>query len=462
MLRYIFVAICSFALLGGCQSLPHSGSPVATQGAVTDEETGANTSPGTATAPGSVPETTATAERAVRPDKPPAPPANLWQRIRAGLTWTAIDNDVIARERKNFLGQPDYPPVVAERAGYYLHYIVEEVDKRDLPMEIALLPLVESTLDPFASSPSHAVGLWQIMPATGRHLGLEVDWWYDGRRDLRDSTNMALDYLEALHARFEGDWLLALAAYNSGKGRVARSRAANARRGLDTDYWSLRLPRETRHYVPRLIALSQLIAQPQHYGVTIPPVPNAPAFAVVDTGGQLEIARAAELAGIDIGTLRAFNPGHLRWATSPEMPAELLLPVDSAERFARGLDGLTAADRVRWQHYRIEGGDTLIHIARRFDTQVGLLREVNDIRGSFIRAGDTLMIPRGSAWASSLALAGREAPSPRDYRVRRGDSLYRIAGRFDVSIDEIIAWNALDPKDYLQPGQKLTLYVGDG
>ncbi|MDZ7781689.1 MAG: LysM peptidoglycan-binding domain-containing protein [Halioglobus sp.] len=191
-------------------------------------------------------------------------------------------------------------------------------------------------------------------------------------------------------------------------------------------------------------------------------MPNAPAFAVVDTGGQLEIARAAELAGIDIPTLRAFNPGHLRWATSPEMPAELLLPVASAERFAQGLAGLTAADRVQWRHYRIERGDTLIHIARRFDTEVGLLREVNGIRGSRIRAGDTLMIPRGSAWASSLALAGRETPSPRDYRVRRGDSLYRIAGRFDVSIDEIIAWNALDPKAYLQPGQKLTLYVGDG
>ncbi|MDZ7781688.1 MAG: transglycosylase SLT domain-containing protein [Halioglobus sp.] len=225
---------------------------------MTDGDTGADAPPDTA------PEPVATSERAAQADEPPAPPADLWQRIRAGLTWQAIDNDVVAAERDNYLGQPHYLAVVAERAGYYLHYIVEEVDKRDLPMEIALLPLVESTLNPFASSRSHAAGLWQIMPATGRHLGLEVDWWYDGRRDLRDSTRVALDYLEALHARFEDDWLLALAAYNSGKGRVARSRAANARRGLDTDYWSLRLPRETRHYVPRLIALSQLIAQPQH------------------------------------------------------------------------------------------------------------------------------------------------------------------------------------------------------
>ena len=327
-------------------------------------------------------------------------------------SWQNLDDSRINKAqveaaRIRFLRQSNYLPVVANRANYYLYYIVEEVEKRDKPMEIALLPLVESTLNPFASSSSSAAGLWQIMPATGKHLGLEQGWWYDGRRDLRDSTRVALDYLEELHREFDDDWLLALAAYNSGKGRVARARKANAKKGLGTDFWSLKLPRETRNYVPKMLALTEIVADPERYGAQIPTVANAPAFEIAGTGGQLEMSRAAQLAGIDAGTLRAFNPGQLRWATSPDMAPELLLPVGKKQLFEQGIAQLTAADRVQWQHYRIVRGDSLIRIAKKFDTEVGLLREVNDIRGSRIRAGDTMMIPQGNAWASSLALAKR-------------------------------------------------------
>jgi membrane-bound lytic murein transglycosylase D len=392
----------------------------------------------------------------------PEPVTDLWQRIRSQLTWQSIHNAQVGKARDRFLAQPDYLPVVAGRAGLYLYYIVEEVERRGLPMEIALLPLVESTLDPFAVSPERAAGLWQIMPATGRHLGLEQDWWYDGRQDLRDSTRVALDYLESLHQQFDQDWLLALAAYNSGKGRVARAQKANRKKGLATDYWSLKLPRETRHYVPKLIALTQIISYPEAFAVEIPPVANRPAFEVAQTGGQLELLRAAELAGIELTELRALNPGQLRWATAPDMPPELLLPVGVAERFEQGVAQLTPDDRVRWQRYRIERGDSLIRIAKKFDTEVGLLREVNGVRGSMIRAGDILMIPEGSAWSSSLAMATADKPRARGYRVRRGDSLYRIAGKFNVSISDIIDWNALDPDKYLQPGQRLTLYLGGG
>lgn len=391
-----------------------------------------------------------------------APPTDLWQRLRAQLTWHEIEHDAVDRARRNFLRQTNYLPVIAERADFYLYHIVESVEARGLPAELALLPLVESSLNPFASSSSRAAGLWQIMPSTGRYLGLEQDWWYDGRRDLRDSTRVALDYLEQLHARFEGDWMLALAAYNGGKGRVSRAQRLNASRGKEVDYWSLPLPRETRNYVPKLLALVQIIAEPQRYGVTIPPVPNSPAFEVAETGGQLELLRAAELAGIELATLRAYNPGQLRWATSPDMPPEILLPVGLKARFEEGVADLTEADRVRWNHYRIQRGDSLIRIAKRFDTQVSLLKEVNGIRGSRIRAGDTLMIPNGNGWADSLALASAEPAQARGYRVRQGDSLYRIAGKFNVSINDIIAWNSLDPGEYLQPGQRLTLYVRGG
>ncbi|MFT4519479.1 MAG: membrane-bound lytic murein transglycosylase D [Halioglobus sp.] len=390
------------------------------------------------------------------------PPADLWQRIRMDLSWQDMDSKQVANARNKLLKQPNLLPVLANRANYYLYHIVEEVQKRDMPIEIALLPMVESTLNPFASSSSSAAGLWQIMPATGRQLKLQQDWWYDGRRDLPDSTRAALDYLEALHKQFEGDWPLALAAYNSGNGRVSRAQRANAAKGLSTDYWSIKLPRETRNYVPKLIALAQLIAEPERYGLEIPVVANAPSFEIAATGGQLEMLRAAELAGIDLGTLRAFNPGQLRWATSPDMPPQLLLPVGHRARFEQGIATLTEDDRVQWQHYRIERGDSLIRIANRFDTQVGLLRQVNNIRGSRIRAGDTLMIPRGNGWADSLALASSGTAEKQGYRVRRGDSLYVIAGKFNVSINDIIAWNELDPGKYLQPGQKLTLYVAGG
>lgn len=391
------------------------------------------------------------------------PPDDLWERIRRELTWQdSIEHTAIDRARRNILRQPRYLPVVSERAQLYLYHIVEEVSRRDLPMELALLPLVESMLNPFAASPSRAAGLWQIMPRTGRSLALDQDWWFDGRRDVRASTQAALNYLESLHSRFDNDWMLALAAYNAGKGRVARAQRRNARAGKPVDYWSLPLPSETRAYVPKVIALAQIISQPDAYGARLDPVPNREAFQVVRTGGQVELYRAAKLAGLEPGALRALNPGHLRWATAPDQPHELLLPVDKAASFETALASLDPSDRVSWQHYRIARGDSLIRIARKFDTQVQLLREVNGIRGSRIRAGDTLLIPHGEDWADSLALSGQNTRQPHGYRVRRGDSLSRIAGRFKVSIKDIIAWNSLDPGKYLQPGQKLTLYPAGG
>ncbi|MCB1844445.1 MAG: transglycosylase SLT domain-containing protein, partial [Halioglobus sp.] len=410
-MRNILLVLSSIALLAGCQSLPELTPPLhADEGLATSEHDQTTTPP----TPRSKLLTT-------------KPPSDLWQRVQSELTWQVIDNSTIARERQRYLRQADYLRVVSNRANYYLYHIVEQVEARGFPMELALLPLVESTLNPFATSAADAAGLWQIMPATGEHLGLHQDWWYDGRRDLRDSTDAALNYLGELNARFDGDWLLTLAAYNSGASRVLRARDRNAGRGDNTDFWSLRLPRETRHYVPRLIALAQIISEPEKYGVRIPAVANAPTFAVVDTGGQLALERACELAGVDLSTLRAYNPGHLRWATAPDRPQELLLPVAKAPQFSQAVAALTPADRISWQHYTIVRGDTLIRIARRFNVEVALLREVNKIRGSRIRAGATLMIPQGNERYARLASAYAKSHKPQDYRVRQGDSLYVIA-----------------------------------
>lgn len=441
-LKTLFTVVSTTLILLGCQSLGRDYSKEA---------------PAEETVPTPVERVTS-----IFKESAPPPTDDLWQRIRGQLSLHTIEHKAVVDARQHYLRQKDYVPIVSARAAPYLYYIVEEVEKRGMPLEIALLPILESTFSPFALSSAHAAGLWQIMPATGKELGLEQNWWYDGRRDLRESTRAALDFLEALHRDLDEDWLLALAAYNSGKGRVSRAMRSNRKKGLPTDYWSLKLPRETRHYVPRLIAISGFVAFPEIWNVELTPVANAPAFEVVETHGQIELLAAAELAHMELVALRAYNAGQLRWATAPEQAQELLVPVGTGAILAEAVASLTPEDRVQWQRYRIEPGDSLSRIAKYFDTEVGLLQEVNRIKGSNIRAGDTLLIPEGTAWASSLALA---PPNPvrtqRGYRVQPGDSLYRIAGRFNVSIDEIIAWNSLNPKAYLKPGQKLTLYVED-
>jgi membrane-bound lytic murein transglycosylase D len=450
-LRAILIVFYSFLALPGCQSMG---------------------------GPGSAPRVASLAQHSAYPSSPaihrqfPWPtdarveiadeqvdqaPADLWERIRSQLSWQDIDNKQVENAVDGYLSQPGYLPEVSERGSLYLYYIVEEVQKRDMPMEIALVPLVESTLDPFAYSPGQAAGLWQIMPTTGEHLGLEQTWWFDGRRAVRDSTRVALDYLEQLHTEFDNDWLLALAAYNAGEGRVARARQANLEKGLPTDFWSLDLPKETRRYVPRILALSQIVAEPENHAVQLPPVADAPAFEVAEIGGQIDLARAAELADVSLETLRELNPGQLRWATAPSQSQELLVPFGTGARLQEELAQLTPAEWVRWHSYIIRPGDNLAGIAKKFHTNVGVLRRVNGIAGSSIRAGRSLMIPGGD-WAPGLSITEGPQRLATPYKVRRGDSLYRIAGKYKVSVDDIVAWNSLDPRKHLKPGQTLKLH----
>ena len=389
------------------------------------------------------------------------PPDDLWVRIRSGLHWQSIDNPRVAQARQALLAQSNYLPLVSERANYYLFYIVEEIDQRDMPLEIALIPVIESMLDPTASSYSGAAGLWQIMPRTGEHLGIEQNNWYDGRHSVRDSTAGALDYLQMLHDRFDNDWLLALAAYNAGRGTVMRAQKMNVSANQPTDYWSLGLRKQAYEYVPKLLALSQIVADPDKYGVNIPPVPNRPSFEVADPGLPLNLAHAAELAEIDVTVLHALNPGQLRGTIAPYRSTELLLPYGSSQRFQSNLEKADPREVTQWHEYRVKPGDTLWDIARSFGTDVALLRRENNIKGNTIRAGQTLTITGFDPRRDSPGPPGSETKA-QGYLVRAGDSLYLIANRFRVSVGNIIAWNELDPEDYLQPGQKLTLYLSGG
>ena len=330
-----------------------------------------------------------------------------------------------------------------------------------MPVEIALIPVIESMLDPTASSYSGAAGLWQIMPRTGKHLGIEQNNWYDGRHAVRDSTAGALDYLQMLHDRFDNDWLLALAAYNAGQGTVMRAQKMNVSANQPTDYWSLGLRKQAYEYVPKLIALSQIVADPDKYGVNIPPVPNRPSFEVTDPGLPLNLAHAAELAEIDVRVLHALNPGQLRGTIAPYRSTELLLPYGSSQRFQSNLEKADPREVTQWHEYHVKPGDTLWDIARSFGTDVALLRRENNIKGNTIRAGQTLTITGFDPRPGSPGPPGSDTKA-QGYLVRAGDSLYLIANRFRVSVGNIIAWNKLDPEDYLQPGQKLTLYLDGG
>lgn len=400
-------------------------------------------------------------------ETPALPETDVWQRIRAGLTMQDIDNPRVRAELAWYKKHPDYMMRVAKRAEPYLFHIVEQIEEKQLPMELALLPIVESAFDPFAYSQGRAAGIWQFIPGTGRAMGLSQDWWYDGRRDIRASTEAALTYLQQLTAALDQDWLLGLAAYNSGQRRVERAIEHNVKRGKKVDFWSLRLPRETRSYVPKLIAVAKIIANPEAYAVDLPPVTNQPYFAVVQTGGQIDLAQAADFAEIDIETIYLLNPAHNRWTTNPEGPHELLLPIDQADRFTDRLSNLDLGERVQWLRYKIRSGDSLIAIAKKFNTKAKIIRELNGLSSNRIRAGSTLLIPTASAPLEAYSLntdhrlaknQNRDQGDRIDYMVRPGDSFWSIAKDYRVTTTSIAQWNGLSTRDTIHPGQKLVIW----
>ncbi|MCB1760906.1 MAG: LysM peptidoglycan-binding domain-containing protein [Gammaproteobacteria bacterium] len=384
--------------------------------------------------------------------------SSLWQRIRRGFQLSTPENQRVSRHLKWYAKHPQHLHRVGERARPYLHHIVDELEKRNMPLELALLPAVESGFRPTAYSSYRAAGIWQFIPSTGKMFGLEQNWWYDGRRDIVAATDAALDYLESLAEQFDGDWELALAAYNSGAGTVRRAIRKNRERGKPTDYWSLKLPRETQSYVPRLLALSRVVSDPDQAGNRLPVIPNRPHFSTVDVGSQIDLALAAEMAGISESELRDLNPGFNRWASPPEGPHHLALPIDRIPVFERELARLDVKSRLPWSRYAIRSGDTLGAIARRHGTTVAAIKRANNLSSNRISAGGHLLIPGDIAKApprtSVLADASATGGS---YTVKPGDSLWSIARQHNLSHHRLAAWNSMAVTETLQPGQQLVL-----
>ncbi|HXC21101.1 MAG TPA: transglycosylase SLT domain-containing protein, partial [Steroidobacteraceae bacterium] len=271
---------------------------------------------------------------------------DLFDRMRAGFAFDEVQEPAIDTQLSWYEHNPEYLERVFQRAQRYMYHIVTEAESRGMPLEFALLPVVESAYEPFAYSSGRAAGLWQFIPGTGVRFGLKQDWWYDGRRDVIESTRAALDYLQALHDQFNGDWLLAIAAYNVGENNVQRELDYNIANGKKADFWHLRLPAETRAYVPKLLAMKRLMAEPERYGLEFAVIPNEPYFAVIDTDSQIDLKVAAQLAGTSYDELIALNPGFNRWATDPAGPNRMLVPIDNADAFEAALKSLSADDRV--------------------------------------------------------------------------------------------------------------------
>ncbi|WP_117233473.1 LysM peptidoglycan-binding domain-containing protein [Vibrio maerlii] len=450
---------------------------------------------------------------------------DVWQRIAMQLELEVPDHKTVDYYRTWYLKHPSHLRTVSKRAEPFLYLITEKVEERGMPLEIALLPVVESSFDAFAYSHGSAAGLWQFIPGTGKMYGLEQDFWYDGRRDVDAATDAALDYLTYLGKRFDGNWNHAIGSYNSGSGRVSRAIKKNQKVGKPIDFFSLDLPKETSAYVPKLLALADIVANQEKYGIEIPAIPNKPVLAKVDPKEQLDLAIAAKYADISVKELQSYNPAYNQWATSPQGPYHFLIPLSQVDTFNKAAEE-NRGKGVKLVRYKVEAGDSISVLAQNHNTTSQVIRNANGMTNNNIRIGQYLMIPtstqdekayalsatnrlektqskaRGkfklthtvqngdSLWSiarankvSHQSLAKWNGMGPKDtlrigqnlviwknssdgaiirtvhYNVRNGDTISGIASKFKVRSSDIVKWNGLNQKKYLQPGQKLKLYV---
>jgi len=412
----------------------------------------------------------------------PADFADLLDRIRVGYGLPQAQHYAVEREVEWYRSRPDFLDRTFRRGARYLHHIVTEIERRDMPLELALLPVVESAFNPVAYSRSRASGLWQFIPSTGKHYGLEQNWWIDERRDVLRATDAALTYLQYLHDYFNGDWYLAIAAYNGGEGAVSRAVRRNAEAGRPTDFFSLDLKAETRDYVPKLLAISRIVADPAAYGLRFEPIPNQPYFGIIDPGKQVHLGEAADLAGISRDDMFALNPAFNRMTTPPNGPHRLLLPVERVEPFRAALLSEDATQRLAAAavapppdtRHRVRRGENLTSISRRYDVPVDTLRQANNLHGSTIHPGETLIIPGVPETAAAAAAVGtvaearpdiaaqlperqRASAKPRVYTVKRGDTLWGVARKHGVTVPALASANGLSAQSQLTAGVRLEI-----
>jgi len=406
---------------------------------------------------------------------------DVWERIRYSMDMPIPDEQLVNQYRQWYIDNPQHLESISQRAKPFLYLIVQEFEHRDLPIELALLPMVESSFNPFAYSSADASGLWQFTSPMASHFGLQMNWWYDGRRDVPAATSAALDMLEYLYKKTD-NWLYALAAYNAGEGRLREAIRYNEARGLSTDFWSLPLPKETRQYVPQLLAIADVIKNAQRYGIALKTIPNKPLVEVIDVGSQIDISVAAELANMPIARLQNLNPGFNRWATSPDGPHQLIVPVSKVNEFKKALADTDISARMKWSKYQIKPGDSMSAIAKRYQTTVSKIQQMNDINSDKIVAGQFLFMPhirtptieevalvsaqpthilspiQTASHKPTVMLNASKPQAKGHHTVKVGDTLWSIAKVYKVSVDQITSWNNMTDKDRLSVGKTLMFY----
>ncbi|NNE04869.1 MAG: LysM peptidoglycan-binding domain-containing protein [Xanthomonadales bacterium] len=395
---------------------------------------------------------------------------NVWERLVHRFELPECSEQAISRNWAQwYADRPEYMARVLKRAQPWIFFIAEELERRGMPAELALLPIVESAYDPFAYSSGRAMGAWQFIASTGRSYGLKQNWWYDGRRDVWASTHAALDYLEDLRDKFDGDWLLALAGYNSGENRVARRVKRNVEQGKPADFWNISLPRETRGYVPKLLGLTCLFRDAEDYGFKFPSTANAPVIAAVDPGFQADLVLISQISGVDIDVVFSLNPGFNRWATSPEGPHRVVLPIKGAQKLQATLQQTKPMALMKWDQVTVQPGDTLGKLANVHQVPVSVIRTANGLDGDLIRAGQKLRLPRDeqllidplyATAANELQRlqSGLIASDRITHRVRSGESLSVIARRYKVSQRDLQVWNKISDPHKLRAGQELVVF----
>ncbi len=390
---------------------------------------------------------------------------DLWQYIANHQNLTQIQHPRIEQFQKYFLKHSYQLKRKTDRAAPYLYYIIQELEKRQMPLELAFTPMVESNFDPLAHSVVQAAGLWQFMPRTAKGFGLKINQWYDGRRDIVASTEAALDYYQYLNKMFKGDWLLTVAAYNVGEGKVRKAIRNNKKSGKATDYWSLKLPKETMRHVPKWIALSNLLINHQNFDLKLADIKNQPQFASVEIQAPANLAQLAKITGIDKNEFYRLNPAFNKLFVPQEhQSAEILVPIKSLENFEQKIASMPAEIFKISMNYQVKAGDNLSYIAKKYHTRVAEIKKLNGLKSDRLQIGQILKLPgfveitaEEQAFFSKLSKYQKRRRY-QIYKVRAGDSLWKIARKFKVSTHKLAKWNGLSTKKILRIGQPLKVW----
>ena len=392
---------------------------------------------------------------------------DLWQVIANRQDIKSVSNSRVQSRIDWISNHPEYLSLISKRAEPFLYLVVSELEKQNVPIEIALLPIVESDYYPFSYSHGTAAGLWQFIPSTGRMYGLEEDWWHADRRDVLASTKAAANYLNDLNKMFKGDWLLSIAAYNAGPGRIQRAIDTNIKLGKKTDFWSLDLPQETEKYVPKLLALSQVIKNPSRYNQKLLEIDNKPFLNEVELDSQFDLALISQWTGLSIDQIYNYNPGLKRWATPESLPYIMLLPEEVIDSFNDNLSKQDQRPKISWTRYKIKQGDSLSLIAQNYNTTIGQIMSVNELDNDVIRADKYLIVPLAQKSEGYYSLSDNQREKSRlniqknsekiIYTVVAGDSLWKISIKFDATINNLVRWNQISPSDSLSIGKELVI-----